>query len=138
MNYGPKIEQIVPPAPTTAFVGSTATLQTVTADDAEEIGFVVPISTITGSPIFTVSSSLDNSTYTVEQSYTRSSADNGKVLSISVLRVTRPFYRLSLNLNGGTCSTLFSNNGVHAYKAGPRVLPVPSTTQVLLVNPATL
>ena len=136
MNMAPRLDVVAPNGTTTTVVGTSATLQDVSADDSEEILFLVPIGAITGSPQLLVKSSPDGTTYTTEQTYQRSSADNGKTLLISVLRPTKPYYRLSLNLNSGTLSIGVSANGVYAVKANTRKLPVVSATEVVLAAAA--
>jgi hypothetical protein len=132
MNMAQRIDVVAPNGTTTTVVGTTATLQDVSADDSEEIVFLVPVGAITGSPQLLVKSSPDGTTYTTEQTYARSSADNGKTLVVSVARPTKPYYRLTLNLNSGTFSVGVSANGVYAFKANTRKLPVVSSGEVVL------
>jgi len=114
----------------TTLAGSTGVLLTQAVDDFDEIRFRVPIVAITGSPIFGIQGSADNSTWTSNlASYTRSSSDNGKVIAFAVVRPIYAYYRLHLNLNSGTVKIATGSVG-SVTRHRPRSAPVVSTTCV--------
>lgn len=135
MNAANNCDYQYPTQTATDFVGTTAVLQSIgPIPDGQEIIWLVPVTAITGSPQLIVENSVDGATWVTEQTYTRSSADNGKTLVVNINRPMKLYYRLKLNLNSGTMSIRNATNGVHAYLKGLRVQPLAATTQVNLTS----